>query len=70
MLTGVHDVKTAVECIQLGAYNYITKHTEERVEYQLLKRAVERKRLSMKTKSSNPNLHDTHVPTILLAKAK
>ena len=25
MLTGVHDIKIAVECMQLGAYNYVTK---------------------------------------------
>jgi two-component system, NtrC family, response regulator AtoC len=50
MLTGVHDVKIAVECMQLGAYNYITKPYGSEELIAVIERAVERKRLSIENK--------------------
>jgi DNA-binding NtrC family response regulator len=50
MLTGVHDVKIAVECMQLGAYNYITKPYAGDELLAVIERAVERKRLSLENK--------------------
>jgi two-component system, NtrC family, response regulator AtoC len=50
MLTGVHDVKIAVECMQLGAYNYITKPYGADELIAVIERAVERKRLSIENK--------------------
>jgi DNA-binding NtrC family response regulator len=50
MLTGVHDVKIAVECMQLGAYNYITKPYAGDELITVIERAVERKRLSIENK--------------------
>ena len=45
MLTAVQDVKTAVECMSMGAFYYITKpyHISDLVG--LIERALERKRL-------------------------
>jgi two-component system response regulator AtoC len=50
MLTGVHDVKIAVECMQLGAYNYITKPYAADELLALIERAVERKKLTVENK--------------------
>jgi len=50
MLTGVHDIKIAVECMQLGAYNYVTKPYSSDELLATIERAVERKRLSIENK--------------------
>ncbi len=50
MLTGVHDIKIAVECMQLGAYNYVTKPYSGDELLSTIERAVERKRLSIENK--------------------
>jgi two-component system response regulator AtoC len=50
MLTGVHDVKIAVECMQLGAYSYITKPYAGDELLTVIERAMERKRLSLENK--------------------
>jgi DNA-binding NtrC family response regulator len=50
MLTGVHDVKIAVECMQLGAYSYITKPYVGIELLAVIERAIERKRLSLENK--------------------
>ncbi len=49
-LPAVHDVKTAVECMQLGAYDYITKPYAGDELVAVIERAVERKRLSIENK--------------------
>lgn len=50
MLTGVHDIKIAVECMQLGAYHYITKPYSSDELLAVIDRAVERKRLTIENK--------------------
>ena len=50
MLTGVHDVKIAVECMQLGAYSYITKPYVGDELLAVIEHAIERKRLSLENK--------------------
>ena len=50
MLTGVHDVKIAVECMQLGAYSYITKPYAGDELIAVIEKAMERKRLSIENK--------------------
>jgi DNA-binding NtrC family response regulator len=50
MLTGVHDVKNAVECMQLGAYSYITKPYVGNELLAVIEHAIERKRLSLENK--------------------
>jgi len=51
MLTAVHDVKTAVECMSLGAYYYITKPYTATDLPALVERALERKRLLIQNKA-------------------
>jgi DNA-binding NtrC family response regulator len=50
MLTGVHDIKITVACMQLGAYNYITKPYATDELLAVIERAMERKRLSLENK--------------------
>ena len=50
MLTGVSDIKSAVECMQLGAYHYITKPYSISELTAVIERAVERKRLLIENK--------------------
>lgn len=56
MLTAVHDVKTAVECMDRGAFYYITKpyHVSDLVG--LIERALERKRLVTHNKALKSEL--------------
>lgn len=50
MLTGVADIKLAVECMQLGAYNYLTKPLSAEEFLAAMDRALERKRLVVENK--------------------
>ncbi|HTS00850.1 MAG TPA: sigma-54 dependent transcriptional regulator [Bacteroidota bacterium] len=45
MLTGMNDVKIAVECMRLGAYDYITKPTSADELLGTIARALERRQL-------------------------
>ena len=45
MLTGTSDVKTAVECMRLGAYNFITKPTTADELLSTIGRVIERRQL-------------------------
>ncbi len=45
MLTGYADVKTAVECMKLGAYDYITKPTTTEELMSTIERGLERRHL-------------------------
>ena len=47
MLTGMQDVKTAVECMDKGAFYYITKPYYDSDLLGLIERALERKRMKM-----------------------
>ncbi|MFH0988780.1 MAG: sigma-54 dependent transcriptional regulator [bacterium] len=51
MLTGVSDVKMAVECMQLGAYSYLTKPCSSNELLTIIDRALERKRLLIQNKA-------------------
>jgi DNA-binding NtrC family response regulator len=56
MLTGVSDIKLAVECMQIGAYSYLTKpHSAEEL-LATIERAVERKRLTIENKALKSEL--------------
>ncbi|MBI3578488.1 MAG: sigma-54-dependent Fis family transcriptional regulator [Ignavibacteriales bacterium] len=56
MLTGVNDVKLAVECMQLGAYHYITKPYSSNELLAIIDRALERKRLVIQNKALKSEL--------------
>jgi two-component system response regulator AtoC len=45
MLTGMNDIKTAVECMRVGAYDYITKPTSAEELLSTFSRALERRQL-------------------------
>ena len=45
MLTGVNDVRIAVECMRLGAYDYINKPTTSDELLSTIQRAIERRQL-------------------------
>ena len=45
MVTAVNDARTAVECLRLGAYDYLVKPVSEEDLIFAVKRALERKRL-------------------------
>jgi DNA-binding NtrC family response regulator len=47
MLTGTQDVKTAVECMNKGAFYYVTKRYCDSDLFVLIERALDRKRLLM-----------------------
>jgi DNA-binding NtrC family response regulator len=51
MLTGIEEVKTAVECMSLGAFYYITKPSTASELLVLIDRALERKRLLIQNKA-------------------
>ncbi|MCX7984399.1 MAG: sigma-54 dependent transcriptional regulator [Bacteroidetes bacterium] len=56
MLTGVHDIKTAVECMNLGAFNYVTKPYSADELLRTIERAVEQKRLRIENKALRSEL--------------
>ncbi len=56
MLTGVADIKLAVECMQLGAYTYLTKPHSADELLATIDRAVERKRLVIENKALKTEL--------------
>ena len=56
MLTGVNEIKIAVECMRLGAYYYITKPYSSSELLPLIERALERKRLLVQNKAYRAEL--------------
>jgi DNA-binding NtrC family response regulator len=56
MLTGVNEIKIAVECMRLGAYHYITKPHSPSELLLLIERALERKRLLVQNKAYKAEL--------------
>ena len=51
MITGNNEVRTAVECMRLGAYYYLTKPFAAADLLALVNRAVERRRLTLENKA-------------------
>ena len=63
MLTGGSDVKTAVECMRIGAYDYITKPTTADELLSTISRALERRQLmidNLLMKDALDRLQGTH----------
>jgi len=63
MLTGASDVKTAVECMRIGAYDYITKPTTADELLSTIGRALERRQLmidNLLMKDALDRLQGTH----------
>jgi DNA-binding NtrC family response regulator len=70
MLTAVQDVKTAVECMKLGAYYYITKPYLASDLLALLDRAVERKRLLIQNKGLKQQIAQRAMPSSMVGQNK
>ena len=56
MLTGVSDVRMAVECMQLGAFHYVTKPYSGDELLAIIDRAMERKQLLIQNKALKSEL--------------
>ena len=70
MLTAVHDVKTAVECMSLGAYYYLTKPYSPSDLVGLVERALERKRLVIQNKAFRRQIAYRALPSSMISKNK
>ncbi len=56
MLTGVSDVRIAVECMQVGAFHYVTKPYSAEELLAIIDRALERKQLLIQNKALKSEL--------------
>jgi DNA-binding NtrC family response regulator len=70
MLTAVHEVKTAVECMKLGAYYYITKPYLTDDLLALIERALERKRLVIQNKGLKRQIALRALPSSMVGQNK
>ncbi len=70
MLTALHEVKTAVECMKLGAYYYITKPYLTGDLLALIERALERKRLQIQNRALRRQIADRALPSSIVGVSK
>lgn len=70
MLTGMDDVKLAVECMQLGAYSYLTKPYSSKELIATIERALERKWLSLENKILKTELARHALSSEIVSKSK
>jgi len=70
MLTAVQEIKTAVECMKLGAYYYITKPYLADDLLALIERAFERKRLVIQNKALKRQIASRAVPSSMVGANK
>jgi DNA-binding NtrC family response regulator len=70
MLTAVHDVKVAVECMSIGAYYYVTKPYTPTDLVGLVERALERKRLVVQNKAFRRQIAYRALPSSMVTENK
>ncbi len=70
MLTAVHDVHTAVECMSLGAYYYVTKPYIATDLVALVERALERKRLVIQNRAFRRQIAYRALPSSMKSENK
>ncbi|MDP2885308.1 MAG: sigma-54 dependent transcriptional regulator [Ignavibacteria bacterium] len=70
MITAVHNVKTAVECMSLGAFYYVTKPYVAAELLGLVDRALERKRLVVQNKAFRRQIAYRALPSSMVGKDK
>jgi DNA-binding NtrC family response regulator len=70
MLTGASDIKTAVECLQAGAFHYITKPYAIEEVLSVISRAVERKQLLVQNKILKTELERHAFSDSIVSKSK
>lgn len=62
MLTSVHDVKVAVDCMKMGAYYYVTKPYTSGEVLALVERAMERKQLALQNRALRRQMAQVALP--------
>ena len=70
MLTGVNDLKTALDCMKNGAFYYITKPYSPDELLSLIDRALERKRLRIQNKAFRTELARRALPEHIVSQNK
>ena len=70
MLTAVHEVATAVDCMKLGAFYYSTKPYLAGDLLALIDRAIERKRLLVQNKALRRQITDRSLPSNIVGVSK
>lgn len=70
MLTGVSDIRTAVECMQLGAFHYITKPYSVDELLTIIGRALERKQLLLQNKVLRTELERHALSSQIVSQSK
>jgi DNA-binding NtrC family response regulator len=70
MLTGVSDIRIAVECMQLGAFHYITKPYSVEELLAIIDRAMERKHLLIQNKVLKSELERHALSSHIVSKSK
>jgi two-component system, NtrC family, response regulator AtoC len=70
MLTGMSDVRTAVECMQVGAFHYITKPYSIEELLTIVKRALERKHLVLENKALRSELERHALSSQIVSQSK
>ncbi|MGA3246507.1 MAG: sigma-54 dependent transcriptional regulator, partial [Bacteroidota bacterium] len=70
MLTAVHEIKTAVECMKLGAYYYVTKPYLADDLLALIERALQRKRLVIQNKGLRRQIASRALPSNMVGENK
>ena len=70
MLTAVHDVKTAVDCMKLGAYYYLTKPYLANDVLGLIGMAIERKQLLHRNKALKTQLQQRALSSSIISQNK
>ncbi len=70
MLTGVEDLKTAVKCMKIGAFHYITKPYSTDELLSVIGRAMERKRLRNQNKAYRTELARRALPGHIVGQNK
>jgi DNA-binding NtrC family response regulator len=69
MLTGVGDIKIAVECMKVGAYDYITKPTTSDDLLTTIERAIERRQLVLENVVMKNQLNRLQAPTDMVGES-
>jgi len=70
MLTGVSDVRTAVECMQVGAFHYVTKPYAVEELLAIIGRALERKKLVLQNKAMRSELERHTLSSQIVSQSK
>lgn len=70
MLTGMSDIRTAVECMQLGAFHYITKPYAIDELLTIIGRALERKQLLLQNKAMRTELERHALSSQIVSQSK